>query len=325
LKKPSFQPAALVLFGAAIAPVVAHAQTPYPTRPVRVIVPLATGSASDALARTVALRLGELWKQQVVIDNMPGSNGIIGATAITRAVPDGYTLGVFASNHVINASLYSKLPYDPIKDFSPIAQLGWTALVQTIHPSIPARDVKEFVAFLKARPGQINYASPGQGSPTHLAYELFKSMTGTNLVHVPYKAVSQAQTDLIAGQIPTMFMVPVVAGPQHKAGRLRALAVGSLRRVSTMPDTPTLDESGLKGFEVVAWVTLAGPAGLPQELVNRVTADVKRVLAQPETVERIRGLGLEEDYKSPAELRDFLPKDLARMAEIVRISGAKLE
>jgi len=302
----------------------AHAQT-YPTRPVRIIVPLATGSASDALTRTVAQRLGDLWGQQVIVDNMPGSNGIIGGAALAKSAPDGYTLGVFASNHIINASLYSKLPFDVIKDFTPVAQLGWTALVQTVHPSIPARNVSEFVAFARARPGQLNFASPGQGSPTHLAYELFKTMTGTQLVHVPYKAVSQAQTDIIAGQIPTMFMVPVVAGPQQKAGRLRALAVSSPRRVATMPDTPTLDEAGLKGFDLVAWIALAGPANLPADVLNRITGDVKRVLSQPETIERIAGLGLEHDYRSPGELREFLPRDRDRMADLVKRSGTKLE
>ena len=302
----------------------AHPQS-YPARPVRIVVPLSTGSASDALARSIAAKLGEVWGQQVVVENMPGANGIIAAQAVAKAAPDGYTLMVCASNHVINAGLYKSLPYDPVKSFTPLAQMAIVPLVLAVHPSLPARNIREFVALAKARPGELVYASPGSGSPTHLAMELLKTVAGVDLVHVPYKAVSQAQTDLLAGQIPMMFIVPHVGVAQARAGRLRLLGISSLQRVSIAPDVPTLDEAGLKGYEVVPWVTMFGPAGLASELVAKISGDVVRIAGTPEMQERMRNLGLEAAVKGPQELRDFLPRDTEKWGDLVRRSGAKID
>ncbi len=302
----------------------AYAQL-YPARAVRIIVPLSTGSASDALARTLAGRLGETWGQQVIVENMPGANGIIAAQTVAKAAPDGHTLMMCASNHVINAALYKSLPYDPVKSFSPIAQVAVVPLVLAVHPALPVRNVKEFVALAKARPGELVYASPGSGSPTHLAMELLKTVAGVNLVHVPYKAVSQAQTDLLAGQIPMMFIVPHVGVAQAKAGRLRLLGISSLQRVSIAPDVPTLDEAGLKGYEVVPWVTMFGPVGLPADLVTKISGDVLKIAGTPDMQERIRSLGLEASLKGPQELRDFLPRDTDKWGDMVRRSGAKID
>lgn len=297
----------------------------YPTRPVRIIVPLSTGSASDALARTVANKLSETWGQQVVVENMPGANGIIGGQAVAKAAPDGYTMLLVASNHVINASLYKSLPYDPIKSFTPIAQVAIVPVVLAIHPSLPAKNVKEFLALAKARPGELAFGTPGSGSPTHLAMELLKTMAGVDLVHVPYKAVSQAQSDLLGGQIASMFIVPHVGVAQAKAGRLRLLGISSLQRVSMAPDVPTLDEAGLKGYEVVPWITIFGPAGMPADIVSKISGDAIKTVSTPEMRERIATMGIEVSVKGSQELRDFLPKDSNKWGELVRRSGAKID
>ena len=306
-----FACAALAFCALALFAGTASAQN-YPAKAVRIVVPLSTGSTSDAVTRVVAQKLSETWGQQVVVENMPGANSIAGASVVARAAPDGYTLVTLATNHIINASLYSKLPFDAINDFTPIAQVGYTAFVLVVHPALPVRTVKEFISLAKARPGQLDFGSPGSGSPAHLCMELFKTMTATQLVHLPYKAVSQAQSDLIAGQIPTMFMVPVVAAPQARAGRLRALAVSSLTRIPALPDVPTLDESGIKGYEIVAWIGLFGPARVPGDIVNKIHADVARNVQLPDVQERMKNLGFEIAVKSPAELKDFLPKDKER-------------
>ena len=312
-----------ILFVASFA-ASAYSQS-YPARPVRIIVPLSTGSASDALARSVAAKLGEVWGQQVVVENMPGANGIIAAQTVAKSAADGYTLMVCASNHVINAGLYKSLPYDPVKSFTPIAQMAIVPLVLAVHPSLPARNIREFVALAKARPGELVYASPGSGSPTHLAMELLKTVAGVNLVHVPYKAVSQAQSDLLAGQIPMMFIVPHVGVAQAKAGRLRLLGISSLQRVSIAPDVPTLDEAGIKGYEVVPWVTMFAPAGLSADLVAKISGDVLKIAGTPDMQDRMRNLGLEAAVKGPQELRDFLPRDTEKWADMVRRSGAKID
>ena len=297
----------------------------YPTRSVRIIVPLSTGSASDALARTFAAKLTETWGQQVVVENMPGANGIIGGQAVAKAPPDGYTLFMCASNHVINASLYKSLPYDALKSFTPIAEVAVIPLVLAVHPSVPVKTFRDFVALAKARKGELVYGSPGSGSPTHLAMELLKTMAGIDLVHTPYKAVSQTQSDLIAGHIQAMFLVPNVAVAQAQAGRLRLLGLSSLKRISTAPDLPTLHEAGLKGYEVVPWVTMFGPARLPAELVTRISGDVVKLANTPEVQERIKSLGFELSVKGPKELAEFLPKDTAKWGEMVRRSGAKID
>ena len=297
----------------------------YPARSVRLIVPLSTGSASDAFARVVAARLSDAWGQQVVVENIPGANTITGSTVLQRAAPDGYTLAVVASNHLINQSLYAKLPYDTIASFTPVVRLGYTPFVLTTHPSVPAKNLKEFLALAKARPGQLTYGSPGSGSPTHLSMEMLKTMGGVDIIHVPYKAVSQAQTDLIGGQISVMLMVPPVAVPQSQAGRIRALAVSSLKRSSLLPDVPTMDESGLKGFNGFAWIGIYGPAKLPAEIVAKVAADATRVVQSPEVADRIRTLGLEVDVLAMPGFLPFLQQDRDYWAEIVKRSGAKID
>ncbi|MGH8620202.1 MAG: tripartite tricarboxylate transporter substrate binding protein [Burkholderiales bacterium] len=307
-----------------LAAAAASAQS-YPTRAIRLIVPYSTGTATDALARTIALKLSDSLGQQVVVDNLVGANGITGSAVLTKAAPDGYTLIMFAANHVVNASLYSKLPYDTLKDFKPIVRVAFAPFVLAVHPSLPAKDLKEFLALARARPGEINYGSPSNGSPPHLAVELLKAKTGVNLVHIPYKTAAQAQTDVIGGQVPVMVFVAAAAVPQIKAGRLRALGVTTSTRLSQLPEVPTIAEAGVKDFEMISWIGFAGPAGLPADLVSRLGTEITRVVQQPDTAERIRGLGLEISLMQAEAFAAYMAAEQARWGEVVRRAGARLD
>ncbi len=309
---------------AALVAVAALAQA-YPSKAVKIVVPLGTGSASDAMTRIMAQKLNEAWSQPVVVENQPGANGIPATAAVVKSPPDGYRLMILAVNHVINPSLYSKLPYDTLRDIKPIARMGFTPLLLVTHPSVPAKSVKEFVALAKARPGQLNYGSAGVGSPSHLSGELLQSMTGIKTVHVPYKVVANAQTDVVGGQIEFLFVVPSFAIPQIKAGRLRGLGVASLKRMPQLPDLPTIDESGVRGFEVLAWLGIAGPGNISDEVVNRVANDTIHVLGLPDVRERIYTLGLEISTMPPRDFQDYVVKEQAKWAKIVKESGAKAE
>ena len=297
----------------------------YPEKPVRVVVPLSTGSSSDALARYVAAGLSNLWKQQVVIENAPGANGMTGAAIVAKAAPDGYTLMIMANNHIVNPSLYKNMPFDAIKDFTWIASLANAPILLVANGALPVRTVKELIAYAKSQPAGLSYGSPGSGSSSHLAMELVRLGTGMNLVHVPYKAVSQAQTDLISGQLQTMFMVPVAAIPQAQAGRLHILAAAGGRRFSQLPEVPTLAEEGLKGFDVMPWVGMMGPAGMRPELVRRISNDVARVLGAEEARQRALTLGLEVAIKGSVEFEPFVVRDTQHWAELVRRSGARVD
>ncbi len=297
----------------------------YPQRAVRIVVPLGTGSASDAMTRIVAQKLTETWSQPVVVENQPGANGIPATAGVVKSAPDGHTLMIIAANHVINASLVSKLPYDTLRDIKPIARMGFTPLLLVTHPSLPARNVKEFIALAKAKPGQLNYGSAGNGSPTHLAGELLQSMTGIKTVHVPYKAVANAQTDVVGGQIEFLFVVPSFAIPQLQAGRLRGLGVASLKRMPQLPDLPTIDEAGVSGYEVLAWIGIAGPGAISDEVVNRVSADVLKVLGLPDVRDRINAIGLIISPMQPREFQDYVVSEQGKWAKVVKDSGAKAE
>lgn len=309
---------------AALAAVAALAQA-YPGKAVRIVVPLGTGSASDAMTRIMAQKLNDAWSQPVIVENQPGANGIPATAAVVKSPPDGYTLMIIAANHVINTSLYSKLPYDAMRDIKPIARMGFTPLLMVAHPSVPAKTVKEFIALAKSKPGQLNYGSAGNGSPTHLTGELFQSMTGIKTVHVPYKIVANAQTDVVGGQIEFLFVVPSFAIPQIKAGRLRGLGVASLKRMPQLPELPTIDEAGVRGFEVLAWIGIAGPGNISEEVINKVANDTIRVLGLPDVRERINTLGLEISTMPPRDFQDYVVKEQAKWAKVVKESGAKAE
>ena len=319
----------LLLILLLVASSASRAQMPagpaYPAKAVRVIVPYGTGSATDALARLIAQKMSDSVGQQVVVDNQPGANGIPASAAVAKAAPDGYTLIMIAANHVVNASLYSKLPFDTLKDFKPVLRVAFAPFILTVHPSLPVKNLAELIALAKSRPGELNYASPSNGSPAHLAAELLKSQTGINLTHIPYKAAAQAQADVIGGQVPVMFIVAAAAIPQIRAGRLRALGVTTLERLAQIPQVPTIDEAGIKGFEVISWIGIAGPAGLPPDIVAKVSGEITRIVRETDTAERIKGLGLEISLMTAEPFAVYMAKEQARWGEVVRRAGARLD
>jgi tripartite-type tricarboxylate transporter receptor subunit TctC len=297
----------------------------YPARPVRVITPVTAGSAVDTVARVVGQKLSDAWSQQVVVDNRVGANGIIGSEAAARAANDGYTM--FLGNDAvmaINPSLYRKLPYDPVRDFAPVTHAANIPLVLVVHPSLPAKSVKDLIALARAHPGQLNYASGGTGSPQHLPMEMLKAATHIDIVHVPYKGLGPAFNDVLGGQVPMMFAGMSNAVPHHAAGRLRILAVGGARSPA-LPDVPTVEEAGVPGFYYAAWTGYFVPAGTPRDIAARLHADITRVLALPGVRDRLNALGFELVGSTPEALAARLKTDTARMAEVVRAAGIPQE
>jgi tripartite-type tricarboxylate transporter receptor subunit TctC len=297
----------------------------YPARPVRVITPVTAGSAVDTVARVAGQKLSDTWSQQVVVDNRVGANGIIGSEAAARAANDGYTM--FLGNDAvmaINPALYRKLPYDPVRDFAPVTHAANIPLVLVVHPSLPAKSVKDLIALARAHPGKLNYASGGTGSPQHLPMEMLKAATHIDIVHVPYKGLGPAFNDVLGGQVPMMFAGMSNAVPHHAAGRLRILAVGGTRSPA-LPDVPTVEQAGVPGFYYAAWTGYFVPAGTPRDIAARLHADITRVLALPDVRDRLNALGFELVGSTPEALAARLKTDTARMAEVVRAAGIPQE
>jgi tripartite-type tricarboxylate transporter receptor subunit TctC len=314
--------AALVLAAALATSVSGRAQG-YPNRAVRLVVPFPAGGPADALGRAIADQLNKMWGQPVIIENRGGAGGNLGAEVVARAAPDGYTLLLNASSHVINASLYEKLPYDPIKDFTPVSEVASYMLVLVVHPSAPANSVKEFVALANAKQDGLSVANAGIGTPTQLAAVLFAQAAGVNLIHVPYRGAAPASTDLIAGQVPAMFNNPVNAVPQVKANNLRALAVTGSKRLSLLPDLPTIAESGYPGFETRTWYGLFGPAGLPADIVRKLHADTEKVLRMPEIANNLIAQGWDIAVSSPDQFSMVLQSEFDRWSAVVKRAGIK--
>ena len=306
-----------------LAPIIATAQQ-FPSQPVNIMIPLGTGSATDALMRLIAPRLSESWGQSVVLENKPGANGITGTSAVVRAAPNGYNLFAYAANHVVNASLYPQLPYDSFKDFKPIVRIAFVPLLLCVSASVPANSVRELVELAKSRPGKLNFGSAGSGSPTHLAFETVKSKAGIDITHVPYKAVNQAQTDLLSGTLDMMFIVPAVAIPHIKAGKLKALGITAQQRLPQLPQVPTMDEAGIPGV-TQSWIGIAGQAGIPDAVANKIAADVMKVVAMPEIHDRILSLGMIPDPLPPKEFADYVAREHVKWAAVVKESGAKVD
>jgi tripartite-type tricarboxylate transporter receptor subunit TctC len=304
----------------------AEAQGAYPNKPIRLIVTYPPGGGTDIVARMLAPRLAERLKQQVVIDNRGGAGGIIGTELAARSPADGYTL-LFGTSAglVINPLLNSKLPYDPVKDFVPVSLLVINPQLLVANNATGISSVRELIALAKSMPGKLNYASVGQGSPNHLAMELFKSMAGVDIVHVPYKGAGPAVTDLLGGQVQVMFnpMPPLL--PHVKMGKLKAIAVGSLRRSPAVPDIPTVDEAGLPGYEYVLWYGMFGPAGMPVSAVNRLNAELVKLLAESDIVQRLASRGVEARSSTPGELANFMREESVRLAKVIRSAGIKVE
>ena len=280
---------------------------------------------NDAFLRTLAPRLSEKLGQTIIIDTRAGANGIVGTELAARAAPDGYTLILIPSSHTVNASLYKKLPYDVIKDFTAISLAGSSPLVFAVHPSLPVKNVKELIVFAKARPGQLTYGSAGVGSSGHLAGALFDSMTGATMTHVPYKGMAIAVTDLIGGQVSLTFGTSLSVIPQVRSGRLRALAVTGAERSPALPDIPTVAESGVRGYEASLWYGFVGPAKIPTEIVRRLNTEIVAVLALPEIRERLLSQGVEARSTTPDEFSRLLVSDMARWAVVVKRAGLRAE
>jgi tripartite-type tricarboxylate transporter receptor subunit TctC len=299
---------------------------PYPTKPVRLVVTYTAGGPADIAARALAQKLAEMWGQQVVVDNRAGAGGIIGTELVAKAAPDGYTLlhGT-AAGLIINPLLVKKLPYDTFRDFAPVSMVVIVPQLLVTHPALPATTLKELIALAKARPGALNYASVGIGSPNHLGMELLKSMAGIDMVHVPYKGATPAMADLIAGQVQLAFNGMASVLPQIASGKMKAIAIGSARRSPAAPDVPTVAEAGLPGFEYVAWNGNFAPAGTPAALVNRLSADIRKALAAPDVVQRLASLGSEPGGNTPAEFAAYVKADHARWARVVQAVGLKAE
>jgi tripartite-type tricarboxylate transporter receptor subunit TctC len=295
----------------------------YPTRPVTLLVPFPAGGSTDVVARVVAAKLGEILGQQVVVENRGGAGGNIGAAAVARAEPDGYTLLMGTiSTHAINPALYPRMPYDPVESFAPVSLLVVVPNVLVVHPSLEAETVQELVALLKAEPGQHNYASSGNGTPLHLSGELFKTMAGVEMTHVPYRGSGPALNDLLGGQVRIMFdNLPSSIG-HIRQGALRALAVTTAQRSPAAPDLPTMAEAGLPGYETYTWNALFAPAGTPQPVVDRLAQAAAQAVADPAVKERLADLSAVAVGAGPAELREHVKAELAKWGPIVKASGA---
>jgi len=316
--------------GARVAPLLVLVATgavaqSYPARPIRVVVPFAAGGATDVIARVLGQKVADSVGQPVVIDNKPGGSAMIGSDLVAKAQADGHTVLMTANPHTVNPSLYAKMPFDPVKDFAPVTLAGLQPLIVTVHPSLPARSVKELVAVLKANPGKYSYGTSGTAGPQHLAGEMFKVMTGTDIVHVPYKGAAPATADLIGGQVQIAFGGTTNVLPHVKAGRLRALATATLKRTPFAPELPTLDESGLTGFESTAWLGLLAPAATPRESVARLNAEMVKAIRQPDTQEKLFAQGIEGVGNTPEQFAAFIRDEIAKWGKVVKAAGIRAE
>jgi len=302
-----------------------QAQTYPAPRPIRLIVPYVPGGGVDFVGRTVAQKLSETWNHAVVVENRPGGGTNIGSELVARAAPDGHTLLVGGVPNTANMTLLKKPPYDVVKDFTPVTRLTTAPNLLVIHPSVPARSIRELIALAKARRGELTYASAGIGSSNHLSGELFRIMAGVDIVHVPYKGGGAAVTDLLAGQVSMYFSTTPSSMPFVRAGRLRALAITSAQRSPIVPDVPTVAESGLPGFEQSAWHGLLAPSGTPQAVVGKLHDEIARILRLPDITERLAMQGVDVIASSPAEFSAFIRQDVAKYAKLIKTAGIRIE
>ncbi|WP_026436848.1 tripartite tricarboxylate transporter substrate binding protein [Acidovorax sp. JHL-9] len=316
-----------ILAGALLACTLgAQAQTAYPTQPVKWVVPYAPGGTTDVIARSLAVRMGQDLGQPVVVDNKPGAASIIGATFIARSVADGYTVGTADSGTLaFNPAMYSALSYNAEKDFSFIGGLGRMPLVLAVHPDFPARNMQEFLAQVRKNPGSVSSASSGPGSPLHVALELFKQRTGTNILHVPYKGSAPALQDLMAGQVQSMFVDLPPSLSMIKAGKVRVLAVATPQRLTILPDVPTMAEAGVPGFEAYAWQGFVGPAKLPAAVVERLNKDLAAALRHPETRAKLEEIGIQPLSMTPQQFTDFVRSEQKLWAGVIRAANIRLD
>jgi tripartite-type tricarboxylate transporter receptor subunit TctC len=334
-KKSNTAPVVRVTFAAAIAAVAAlatfasqptFAQDPWPSKPITYVVPFPAGGTTDTLARLISQKLGPALGTTIVVENRAGAGGNIGSDFVAKAAPDGYTiLGGTISSHAINATLYPKLPYDPLKSFSPITLIGTNANVLVVAASSPYQSVKDLVDASKAKPGSLSFASAGNGTSQHLSGELFKSIAGIDLVHVPYRGSAPAIADVMGGQVPFMFDTSVVAAPFIEGGKVRALAVTSAKRAPQWPNVPTMTESGVTNYEVVSWQAMFAPAGTPPAIVQRLHAEIVKIIKSADMQERFAKLGLDPSGMTPAELPKFQASEIAKWAAVIKAANINIE
>jgi tripartite-type tricarboxylate transporter receptor subunit TctC len=299
----------------------AGSESAYPNRPVRMILPFAPGGGTDIVGRLIGQKLGEVWHVPVVLDNRPGAGSTVGTGLVAKAVPDGYTLGITSMSHAINATLYTKLSYDTVKDFAPIILAVRAPNVLVVNPSVPAQSVKELIAYAKANPGKLNFSSSGTGGVSHLSAEVFLAAAGISMVHVPYKSAGLAMTALIGNEAQVMMATTPVSIPQMKANRVRALAISSLKRSPLAPDLPTIAESGFTGFETDTWYGLLAPAGTPAAIVKKVNADTARILESPDMKTALAQQGAQPAGGSPEEFRRFIQSEIQKWGKAIRAAN----
>lgn len=317
---------ALLVAGALLAGSLPAWAQPYPNRPLRIVVPFPPGGGTDIGTRIVAQKLQEAWGQAVIVENKPGAAGIVGTELTAKSAPDGYTFMMGnIGTHAINVSLYKKLAYDPVRDFAPVSMVADLPLLLLVHPSVPANSVKELIALAKSQPGKLNFSSSGAGGSMHVAAELFKSMTGVDMVHIPYKGGAPAVADLLSGQVALSFSTVLETIQHVKAGKVRALAVTNDHRSIALPDLPTIAEAGLPGYQSISWLALFAPAGTPKDIVNKVSAESVRILKLPDVKERLLAQGAEPIGSTPEQLAAILAADIAKYAKVIRESGYKPE
>jgi tripartite-type tricarboxylate transporter receptor subunit TctC len=296
----------------------------YPVKPIRIITPYGPGGTTDLLSRMLGPKITENWGQQVIVENRPGGNTIIGSEAVVRSAPDGYTLLCILTSHVIVPNL-APTPYDVVKDFAAVATIGSTQLVLVLHPSVPAKNVQELIALAKSKSGQLNYGSGGSGTVTHLAGEYFNMLAGVKIQHIPYKGSAQALTDLIGGQIHMYYSPPIVALPHIKSGRLKPIALTGDKPLSALPQVPLISESGVKGFELKLWYGLLAPAATPKPIIDRLNAEVGRILALPDMRERLLSQGMDPLVSTPEQFGELIKTDYAKYAQIIKNANIQLK
>lgn len=300
-----------------------HAQAGFPNKPVRIVLPFAPGGAGDVVGRLLSEKLGSLWGQNVLIDNKPGGSGIVATQIVQTAAPDGYTVTLASFQHAVNPSLFVNLPYDTLKDFTPISQVANTQLILVCNPGLPVKSVRELIAYAKQNPGKLNYASAGNGTSTQLASELLSSMAGIEMVQVAYKGSGPAQLGMVSNEANVGFDALITAVPLIKAGRLRALAMAGAKRSPQLPDVPTIAEAGVPGFDTSSWLGIVGPAILPADVVAKWQRDLAAVLNTPAVQESLLGRGVEPVGSTPGEFTKFIQAEMTKWADIVRRAGIK--
>jgi tripartite-type tricarboxylate transporter receptor subunit TctC len=306
----------------AAAPALAQS---WPTRPIKLVVPYATGGPADVYGRFIAQRLGDQLGQAIVVDNRPGAGAVIGTDAVAKAAPDGYTLLLMSNTHTVNETLLPNKPYNLTRDFVGVAPINYSDLVLAAHPSVPAANVQQLLKLAKEQPGKLNYASSGTGTPYHMAGELFKSMSGTHIVHVPYKGSSGARTDLLGGQVQLMFDAVTTMTEQIKAGKVKAIATTGKKRSSVLPDVPTVDESGVPGYEATIWLGVLAPKGTPAAVVNRLNEAISKIASQPDVQAAWGQQGATAMVMSPAAFDKYMQDDIAKWAKVIQSANIKAD